>query len=249
MYLPYIFDHGLWGLVKLHGDMIHRMFWTSDNSKAGTSPFSVFVWTFFPANTLYCYFDRGNLPYSLYLISNPFILWTFWPTLIYNFLAAIKRKELARLFIVSAILMLYIPWMVIDRVRYFFYLLPAMPFLVILITQTIIDLLHYQKPKVEKEVSKTQSYFETKENPDFLDKLMIKIDALSTSWQTRSNRSKLNKKLHQIINNKQTISFIIVFYILLVITIFVLYYPLLNGIPVSNGYRKAVSFFWPFLIQ
>jgi len=210
-YLPHIAKHGIKETLLLNKEIFSRMSRINDYKAAKVHPLSAFIWTFAPTATLSCFVKNLPKTGNIFLISNPFILWVFWPTIIYNTIQAFRKKEISRFFVVSTIIMLYIPWIVIDRVKYFFYMLPVMPFLSMLIAWTIHDIFTKVTSNIEGKIS---------------------ISTLSKI--TRKNKILL---------------LLVICYLLLVILAFVLYYPLLNAIPMTDGYRKAVTFFWPFLIE
>lgn len=245
-YTPYLMKNGVSSFFTLQKDIFIRMLYTVDSGKSGTSPFNSLFWPFFPSNTLSCYFDYGyGLPRSLSIIANPLIIWAFWLVMIYNFYRAIKNKGLSRFYILSIILSLYIPWVIVEREKYFYYMLPVMPFLVILISQTIIDLVttkgnnFLNNSLVQKPI--------LGQSRDVLDKIVNFL--INTKYKISSSLlfQKLSTHLNSLVNNKRLIYLLITIYLLLIILLFLLYYPLLNGLPVSDHYRKTITFFWPFL--
>ena len=49
--------------------------------------------------------------------------------LVLSFIKALQRKNLELLFLGLCLVVLYVPWLILDRPKYFFYMLPLLPVL------------------------------------------------------------------------------------------------------------------------
>ena len=246
-YIPYLMKNNVSDFMVLQKNILVRMLYTNDTTGKGTSPFNAIFWPFFPSNTLSCYFDYkdGVQPHSLSIISNPLIIWMFWPVLIYSFYQSFKKKELKRFFVPIIIVCLYVPWISVEREKYFYYMTPIMPFLCILISQMIIDFITTgNKDRLSNlPPQKTTSL----PDKDLLDKIIIVLYKFQGKIYTSKFSQKLSQKINSLVSNKILVYLFVICYLSFVILLFILYYPLLNGLPVSNTYRNNITFFWPFL--
>src|SRR3989339_646198 len=245
-YIPYLLKNNAGEFMILQKDILVRMLYTKETNGGGTSPFNTIFWPFFPSNTLSCYFDyEDNVnPHSLSIISNPLIIWFFWPVLIYSFYQAFKKKEIKRFFIPIIIICLYLPWLAVEREKYFYYMTPVIPFLCILIAQMVFDFITTKGKGGLNNIKPQNPIFLP--NKDLLDKIIIFLYKLQEKTHKGKLFQKLSKKADTLIANKLLIYILVICYLLLVILLFILYYPLLNGLPVSESYRNTVTFFWPF---
>ena len=128
-YLPYLIKFGplTFPQIQFHILTRHLIFIKKD---ATYSPFAPFAWPFIPASGLsFVNLKTEGLLSALSMIENPLLLWTFLPLLVLSFVKALQRKNLELLFLGLCLVVLYVPWLILDRPKYFFYMLPLLPVL------------------------------------------------------------------------------------------------------------------------
>lgn len=244
-YFPFLIKNGVYETATLQVKIFKNMASIADYKTAKTSPLSPFLWPLAPTNTLSSYGLYGKEIGTMSLIANPLILWLFIPLIIYQFSYALRKKSLNRFFILTIIFCLYIPWLAIDRVRYFYYMLPVMPFLCLLIAMTISDIWNFEKLKKTELIGKPVK----KEKVDFLDKIIYLSDLVYFKVKTGKFYEKWQNFCEKLLQNKKLIKALIMSYLFLIVISFILFYPLLNELPTSFLYQKRVTFFWPFLTK
>ena len=128
-YLPHILNHGFISFLLTQWKILSRhLFFIK--KEGGYSILAPFAWPFIPAHAL----SAGGVKTETHLtvttmLENPLLLWTFIPALVGGFVRALKTRHINLLFISSALAVLYIPWLILDRPKYFYYMLPIIPLL------------------------------------------------------------------------------------------------------------------------
>ena len=189
----------------------------------------------YPTLTLSCVNRLVSLPQSLILFGHPLLFWFTLPALFFTIYKAFREKSLSLFFLATCFLVLYLPWMTIDRPKYFYYMLPAVPFMAMMVAYSL-----WQMWPKGNSTSPTQN-LEVKNLPpakiNWLHKLLAPI------------LNFFNRIMIKFLAAYRLRKILVIIYLILYIAYFFIAYPLLAAIPVSDKFRHAVFFFWQFLIK
>lgn len=149
-YSLYLSSHSLGDLSNLHVRMIS--YHLSDVQRRATektpevgllsSAYAPWTWVF---NQAYPYVgeDRGDTARIILFFYNPALFWGILGILVFRFKRIIKDSQ--ELFLAGAFLSFWLPWLFAPRYTFPYYLLPALPFGIVLLSKFISD--NYQRNK------------------------------------------------------------------------------------------------------
>jgi len=115
-----------------------------------THPYSSPWWSWIIDFKPMCYYRdiQGDRFSSITAFGNPAIFWTGILAILYLFYVTIRHKKLEAIFILSAFLGLYLPYIFIGRLMFIYHFYYAVPFLILAIVYLWRDMYRYKYAKI-----------------------------------------------------------------------------------------------------
>lgn len=113
----------------------HKQTWNFHQNLTASHPYMSRWWSWlYLARPVWYYFTQENGPVQgIVALGNPILWWTAIPALLAAFTVANKKYQSGVFFALLIIISFYLPWTIIGRTQFQYYISPAVPFMMMIV--------------------------------------------------------------------------------------------------------------------
>lgn len=90
------------------------------------------TWPFMKRPIWYFYQNDHGTVHGILAIGNPLLFWFFIPVVLFTFWKAVAGRDRLARFLLAAVALSWLPWVLLSRVQFFHYFYPVMPFFAVM---------------------------------------------------------------------------------------------------------------------